>query len=310
MKSKTKMRIVAVIICVIVYAIYIAIATAAGWSQGGGILVIAILVGIMRAIWKAASEMGEEEDNKQLDAETPIPTEDQVEEQVETPQAEINQIDETSTEELPPIPIEDESISLDLPPIPQGEEEKNIENIEEKLPEVAQDKTPTTHWQKYKLYYIIGVCLSIVLAIVAPIAIHFHKQKQIDGLLSKAISACENTYFDLALQHLNEAYSLDKKNYATNYYIGCVQCHKHNYETARKYLERAYELNKKKQDCILSFDTIGFDRLLYYYYIALKDYEFSEEQSDINQRTLIAQEYITLYPNECDAYRCMGMSMD
>lgn len=58
MRSKTKMRIVAVIICVIVYAMYIAITTVAGWSHGGGLLVIAILVSIMRTIWKAARDGG------------------------------------------------------------------------------------------------------------------------------------------------------------------------------------------------------------------------------------------------------------
>ena len=57
MRSKTKVRIVAAIICVIVYAIYIGI-TAAGWSHGGGLLVIAILVSIMCTIWKAARDGG------------------------------------------------------------------------------------------------------------------------------------------------------------------------------------------------------------------------------------------------------------
>ena len=52
------MRIATVIICVIVYAIYIAMVTAVGWSHSGGLLVIAILVGIMRTIWKAARDGG------------------------------------------------------------------------------------------------------------------------------------------------------------------------------------------------------------------------------------------------------------
>ena len=303
MNSKTKYRIIAILICIVIYALYISLSVSMGWEGGGGVLVLVILFGILRAVWKGVTNLADEEDKT-----NETPTEPQEETLPEIPvDAEEEPL---PAEEVIPIPIEetDESLPQDeseeLPPIPEEEESNIIVTPTEKLE--AIDQHPKTHWQKFRLFYIIGIVLCVIIAVVLPVSIHVQKQNKIEILLSEAIKACENTFFDLALQHLDKAYALDSKNYAVNYYIGCVHCHKHNYEPARKYLETAYKINKKKEDYVLSFDTIGFDRLLYYYYISLKDYQLSDNQTEINQRTLIAQEYLTQCPNECDAYRCMA----
>ena len=304
MNSKTKYRILAVLICIVIYALYISLSVSMGWEHGGGFFVLVILVGILRAVWKGVTNLADEEDKT---SETPtVPQEETL------PEIPADAEEEPlPAEEVIPIPIEEteESIpqeeSEDLPPIPDIEEDRTTIAAPIEEPEMFNQQ-PKTHWQKFRLYYIIAVALCIVAAVAIPVTVQVHKQKKIEILLSEAIKACENTFFDLALQHLDKAYALDSKSYAVNYYLGCVHCHKHNYEPARKHLETAYSLNKKKEDCILSFDTIGYDRLLYYYYISLKDQQPSDHQSEINQRTLIAQEYLTRYPNECDAYRCMA----
>ena len=303
MNSKTQYRIIAVLICIVIYVLYISLSVAIGWEHGGGFFVLVILVGILRAVWKGVTNLANKEDN--TNETLPVPQDETL---PEIP-------DDTELEQLPveeeiPIPVEEveESIpqeeSEDLPPIPDIEEDRTTIAAPTEEPEMFNQQ-PKTHWQKFRLYYIIGIVLCGLVAIATPISIHIHKENKIEILLSEAINACENTFFDLALQHLDKAYALDSKNYAVNYYIGCVYCHKHNYEPARKYLETAYKINKKKEDCVMPFDTIGYDRLLYYYYISLKDYQQSDNQTEINQRTLIAQEYLTQYPNECDAYRCM-----
>lgn len=303
MNSKTKYRIIAVLICIVIYALYISLSVAMGWEHGGGFFVLVILVGILRAVWKGVTNLANEEDN--TNETPPVPQEETLPEiPTDTEVEQLPVVEEISM----PVEESEESIpqeeSEDILPIPDIEEERTTIAAPTEEPEMFNQQ-PKTHWQKFRLYYTIAVALCIVAAVVIPVTVHVHKQKKIEILLSEAIKACENTFFDLALQHLDKAYELDSKNYAVNYYIGCVHCHKHNYEPARKYLETAYKINKKKEDCVLSFDTIGYDRLLYYYYISLKDQQPSDHQSEINQRTLIAQEYLTRYPNECDAYRCM-----
>lgn len=179
MKSKTKMRIVAVIICVIVYAIYIAVATAAEWSHGGGVLVIAILVGIMRAIWKSASQMGEDEDKNKQNS---IPTET---EEVIAKQEVLEQDTPplTMEEELPSEPISSQDVNIiaeELPPIPQEKDEITTYiaiPVENKITKEIDPKQ-NTHWQKFKVFYIIGIALFILLIVVAPMAIYIYKQQQ------------------------------------------------------------------------------------------------------------------------------------
>ena len=304
MNSKTQYRIIAVLICIVIYAIYISLSVSMGWEHGGGFFVLVILVGILRAVWKGVTNLADEEDKT---SETPTVPQDETLPEIPADAEE----EPLPAEEVIPIPIEetDESIpqedNEELPPIPEEEEESDTIITSDEKPEACEQQ-PKTHWQKFRLFYIIGIVLCVIVATVLPISIHVHKQNKIEILLSEAIKACENTFFDLALQHLDKAYTLNPKSYVVNYYIGCVHCHKHNFEPARKHLETAYLLNKKKEDCILSIDTIGYDRLLYYYYISLKDQQPSDHQSEINQRTLIAQEYLTRYPNECDAYRCMA----
>lgn len=303
MNSKTQYRIIAVLICIVIYALYISLSVSMDWGHGGGYLVLVVLVGILRAVWKGVNNLADEKDKTN---ETPAAPQEETLPEIPT-DAEAEQL---PVEEIP-IPVEDvaESIPQEeseyLPPIPNIEEE-GITSVTPTEESETFKQQPKIHWQKFRFYYIIAVALCVVAAVTIPVTVHIHKQKEIEILLSEAIKACENTFFDLALQHLDKAYTLNPKSYAVNYYIGCVHCHKHNYEPARKHLETAYLLNKKKEDCILSFDTIGYDRLLYYYYISLKDYQQADNQSDINKRTLIAQEYLTLYPNECDAYRCMA----
>ena len=304
MNSKTQYRIIAVLICIVIYALYISLSVSMDWGHGGGYLVLVVIVGILRAVWKGVNNLADEKDKTN---ETPAASQEET-----LPEIPVDtEAEQLPVEDVTPIPVEDlaESIPQEeseyLPHIPNIEEE-GITSVTPTEESETFKQQPKTHWQKFRFYYIIAVALSVVAAVTIPVTVHIHKQKEIEMLLSEAIKACENTFFDLALQHLDKAYTLNLKSYAVNYYIGCVHCHKHNYEPARKHLETAYLLNKKKEDCILSFDTIGYDRLLYYYYISLKDYQQADNQSDINKRTLIAQEYLTLYPNECDAYRCMA----
>lgn len=70
MKSKIVARIIAVVICIVIYAIYISIAIAMDWKTGGGIIVIAILLGIFRYVWKFAGKIGEEMDSQLQEKDT------------------------------------------------------------------------------------------------------------------------------------------------------------------------------------------------------------------------------------------------
>lgn len=57
MTTKTKYRIFAVIICIVIYLIYLAIAMSLGWKHGGGVLILALLFGIISWVWQTAGEM-------------------------------------------------------------------------------------------------------------------------------------------------------------------------------------------------------------------------------------------------------------
>lgn len=57
MTTKTKYRILAVIICIVIYLIYLAIAMSLGWKHGGGVLILALLFGIISWVWQTAGEM-------------------------------------------------------------------------------------------------------------------------------------------------------------------------------------------------------------------------------------------------------------
>ena len=70
MKSKIVARIIAVVIFIVIYAIYISIAIAMDWKTGGGIIVIAILLGIFRYVWKFAGKIGEEMDSQLQEKDT------------------------------------------------------------------------------------------------------------------------------------------------------------------------------------------------------------------------------------------------
>ena len=62
MTTKTKYRILAVIICIVIYVIYLAIAMSLGWKHGGGVLILAILFGVISWVWKTAGEMADKAD--------------------------------------------------------------------------------------------------------------------------------------------------------------------------------------------------------------------------------------------------------
>lgn len=62
MTTKTKYRILAVIICIVIYVIYLTIAMSLGWKHGGGVLILAILFGVISWVWKTAGDMADKAD--------------------------------------------------------------------------------------------------------------------------------------------------------------------------------------------------------------------------------------------------------
>ena len=196
MNSKTQYRIIAVLICIVIYALYISLSVSMDWGHGGGYLVLFILVGILRAVWKGVNNLADEKDKTN---ETPAAPQEEtlpeipgdaeaeqlsVEEESPIPVENVAEsIQQEESEYLPPIPIdiEEETIVSELSPIPLEENNptnSNVEAIENQLSIASQNNTPTTHWQRYKLYYIIGACLSIVLAVVAPISMYINNAKE------------------------------------------------------------------------------------------------------------------------------------
>ena len=324
MKTKIIRKIIAILACIFVYMIYIFISGMAGWKHGGGVIVLCILIAIMRYIWKKINNVEEQKNKNDV---PPIYTENKNKEE-EKEQITSNQdviltpIDNTTTKlesNLPPI-IE-EVKETQLPPIPQENntydaKDETIENnklnthktTNNTNEEINKNNKQKTHWQKFKVYYIIGLILCFIISIVTPMTIAYkqkqaeqNKKQQIEDLIQKADDAYENSFYDLAIKYLNEAEKIDPNHLAINYYLGRLNVILDNYSSAVKYLQKAYELNPQKQSFITyKTDTIGFDKLLYWYSIALENNYYSKEQS-----IAITQEYLSLYPDDANAYRCL-----
>ena len=143
MKAKTKYRIGAVLVCLLIYFLYIVLAMEMGWKHGGGFLVVAILFGIISWFWNKATELGEKEDKKRLVQEESLSQENNEEkyseqeerivglqdavvadnEIIESLHEDTNIINETPEtldyESSPEIPNNEDIGNEEVPPIPQ-----------------------------------------------------------------------------------------------------------------------------------------------------------------------------------------------
>ena len=475
MKTVTKMRIVAVVVCVCIYVLYITISVMAGWKHGGGILVIAVLFGIMRAIWKSASQMGENIDNmphqvntqRCNNAQESITESSQLPEELMTDNVKIeNHLPKESDPDPFLIPIDGntQNKQLELNNILNGlfvvwiiysfiasliqfiinldgdylistldfafniigiigiigmilkkrwgifivaiffllqfivctyvamsdpsystetikvvvkvvifiallfirkdgysawetiwnngyllskqeytqQKEQILDNVElvaseTKVAKIEEIKSfyssPTqenielehagiiqgnnhrikndvqTHWQKYKLYYIIAIAICMITSSVIIVSIQIKQKKQyvlelqqklqIEELVEKAVDAYKLSFYDLALNYLEEALSFDSNNLVIHYYAGRVNYKKKNYSKAKEHFEIVYNCNTTKKDFSLGEDTISFNKLLNNYCRTLRELSYL----DNDKLMLISQEYISLYPNESNAYR-------
>ena len=306
MNSKTQYRIIAVLICIVIYAIYISLSVAMDWGHGGGYLVLVILVGILRAVWKGVTNLADEEDKT-----NETPTEQQEETLPEIPvDAEVEQF---PVEEEIPMPVEESEESIpqeeseDLPPIPNIEEEGTTIVAPTEEPKTFNYQ-PKTHWQKFRFYYIIGIVLCVIVATLIPLSIYSYKQKQqelkvqqIQEMIDKATDAYNKSFYDLAIGYLESALAVDSNNLVVNYCIGKTYGEKKEYSKAKEYIEKVYNSNLTKQDLIFGHDTVEFKTLLRGYCWTLIKLSYSDEHEVMR----LAQEFISLYPNECKAYRCM-----
>ena len=464
MKSKIIARIIAVVICIVIYAIYISIAIAMDWKSGGGIIVIAILLGIFRYVWKFAGKIGEEMDSQLQEKDTstsnhllePITEDTQVQEQSTISDIEqencqscmpnVEAQSSTTKNTAQPVPLELNSIlhalftlwilyafiaslvefiinvegdyligGLDFAfnlvgiigtiglilkkrwgifilaiffllqfiiytyvatsdsthsieaikvllkvviftallfirkdgysawktiwnngLILETEEDNQSEQlmlnstdskmekadsssiVDSELSSTSTQETVEiqhtgivenqtkkinkTHWSKYRLYYIVFIISTITIIIVS-FSIHVYQKQQrelqIEELVQKAKEAYNLSFYDLALNHLEEAQLFDSHNLVINYYIGRVNYKQENYLKAQEYFEKVYNHNIQKEDFFLGKDTIPFNKLLYNYCRTLRNNSYL----DHHKLMLISQEYISLYPDESDAYR-------
>ena len=335
MNSKTQYRIIAVLICIVIYALYISLSVSMDWGHGGGYLVLVVLVGVLRAVWKGVNNLADEKDKTnetpaapQEEALPEIPTDAEaeqlsVEEESPIPVENVAEsIQQEESEYLPPIPIdiEEETIVSELSPIPLEENNptnSNVEAIENQLSIASQNNTPTTHWQKYKLYYIIGACLSIVLAVVAPISMYINnakEQKKINDLVIEAKRATLNSYYDLAIKKSQEALTMDSCNLGANYVMAMALFRKNEYAKAISYLDLVYSENSQREDFVVGDDTVSFNKVFYWSCSArLNNPEIKGVPKDLythdrNELMAMSQEYISLYPEDANAYRCMVLT--
>ncbi len=465
MKSKIVARIIAVVICIVIYAIYISIAIAMDWKTGGGIIVIAILLGIFRYVWKFAGKIGEEMDSQLQEKDTstsnhllePITEDAQTQEQstisdieiencqscmpnievqssttentTQPVQLELNSIlnalftlwilysfiaslvefiinvegdyliggldfafnlvgiigtiglilkkrwgifvvviffllqfiiytysanfDTTYYEEVIKIVMKvvifiallfirkdgysawktiwNNGLILETEEDNQSEQlmlnstdskmekadsssiigselsststQETIEIQHTGIVENQTKKINKTHWSKYRLYYIIVFIIFTITIIIVSFSIHVYQKQQrelqIEELVQKAKEAYNLSFYDLALNHLEEAQLFDSHNLVINYYIGRVNYKQENYLKAQEYFEKVYNHNIQKKDFFLGKDTIPFNKLLYNYCRTLRNNSYL----DHHKLMLISQEYISLYPDESDAYR-------
>ena len=464
MKSKIVARIIAVVICIVIYAIYISIAIAMDWKSGGGIIVIAILLGIFRYVWKFAGKIGEEMDSQLQEKDTttsdhllePITEDTQVQEQstisdieeedcpsyipnvelqpsttentAQPVQLELNSIlnalftlwilyafiaslvefiinvegdyliggldfafnlvgiigtiglilkkrwgiftlaiffllqfiiysyvatsdstysteaikvllkvviftallfirkngysawktiwnnglileteEDNQSEQLMLNPTDSKMEKADSSSIAGSElsstsTQETVEIQHTGIVENQTKKINKTHWSKYRLYYTIVFIISTITIIIVSFSIHVYQKQQrelqIEELAQKAKEAYNLSFYDLALNHLEEALLFDSHNLVINYCIGRVNYKQGNYLKAQEYFEKVYNHNVQKEDFFLGEDTVPFNKLLYNYCRALRNSSYS----DHHKLMLISQEYISLYPNESNAY--------
>jgi tetratricopeptide (TPR) repeat protein len=311
------MKIVAIIACIIVYVVYIIISDLAGWKYGGGTLVILALIGIMRAIWKAANNVGEKRQSE-------VPTSAESTSEVSVDMAVCNEensmasiregVPEVETTILPKEEVEYD----ELPPIPQDESIGDETPIECKgIVNSDIPSSPTSHWGKFRLYYILSGIFCITASVVIPAIIHFNKEKQaererlqkeqeISSLIQKSSDAFNKSFYDLSLKYIKEAEKLDSNHIAINYCAGRIYYELKNYLEAEKYFKNAYTLNLNKQDFIaFGTDTIKYHRMLYLYCEALSKCNSMDKK---RESIVIAQEYLMMYPDDPDAYRSIIIS--
>lgn len=316
MNSKTKYRIIAVLICIVIYAIYISLSVSMDWGHGGGYLVLVILVGILRAVWKGVTNLADEEDKTN---ETPTTPQEDI-----LPEIPVDVEEEPlPAEEVIPIPIEetDESIlqkdNEDLPPIPDIEEDRTTIVAPTEEPEMFNQQ-PKTHWQKFRLYYTITIALCVIVAVAIPVTMHIHekkqveaKQKQVLDFIDKAKSAYDQSFYDLAIKYLNSAAEIDTFNYSVNYLLGKSYFEKEDYSSADKYFGYIYYRNTQHDRFTLCDDTVYFNDVLYFYCGAkIMKGDFLGKHgipSDYNATLMaISQEYLSLYPKDYRAYKTMA----
>ena len=306
MTTKTKYRIFAVLICVVIYFIYIVIATALGWKHGGGLLVLAILFGVISWVWKTAGELAAKKDARNTGT-------GEVIEQVES--LKTGEMPAERAPETPPIPEPsseethvEEPVEAELPPIPVLEEVvEEASKAPEVLPEEPNTNPPSNENRKNrKKGLIILICAIAAISLsgitaFSVIVIPKNKQrKAVEELCIKGQDAFRDNLFELGAKYFAEAIKIDSTNWGIYYMLGSCYYYQKDYGPACTLFKEAYTYNSNQTDQIIGKDTLYYER-----YLA----RFAWSQIKINplsnESLQLVQEYYSLYGHLSYAYRLM-----
>ncbi len=305
MTTKTKYRIFAVLICIVIYFIYIVIATELGWKHGGGFLVLAILFGIISWVWKTAGELAAKKDAEKTkdgeaveQAESLKTGEMLADECVDTPPIQKPSSEETHVEE----PVEE------LPPIPVSEDVvEEAPKAPDVSPEEPNTNSPSNEKKKNsRKGLIILVCTITAIALSGVIAyslIVIPKNKQrkaAEELYIKGRDAYHDKLYELAIKHFVEAAQIDSLNWGIYYMIGNCYYKQNEYGDSYYWYNKAYDYNPQHNNVVMCGDTLHYEKYLYRYSGSLIDAHPLSEKS-----LQIAQEYYSLYKDKSDSYRLM-----
>ena len=129
--KKILYRFLAVIICIFIFIIYGAIASELGWKHGGGVLVLVLLVGVLRWVWKTVGRKGDKEKTQKSNVERVLSEEENSADSPLVSHEDVSPEKADRSDDLPPIPEDiEETINDDSPApidiIPESPTKKNI----------------------------------------------------------------------------------------------------------------------------------------------------------------------------------------
>lgn len=307
MKTKTKYRIFAVLICIVIYFIYIVIATGLGWKHGGGILVLVMLLGIISWIWKRASEMGKKADLRKTNKNGEVVEQVDGLKTDEMSIIEIQSIQEQPSNESPmdkPTDVEPSHLPVSNMVV---DEPPKIQEVMYEEPQnnssVNLNKKNRSKWLIILICIIFTILLSGIIVYLFVIIPNIKRKKAIEELYIKGLDAYDRGLYELAIKNYYEAVKLDSTSWGLKYMLGNCYYRQDSYYSAYFWYDKAYELNPEHNDVVVANDTLHYKSYLgRYTFSSIKEHPLAEKSLQL------AQEFYSLYPNDVKAYRLMIMA--